>query len=205
MRVQLLITPSPLGDVLSRIPARVLNPEDEELARKTASLADLEAQLADRELELASLRADLVHFEKRYLQTVGRRYAELDDLKAKLAEAQAWQQPHSPDAREKARQARTQAQESAWAAGEANAETPSPNDAASAEKPARSESLTELYRQAAKTLTLQPNSDRMSNASSRQYRIVVNVLTMRCRKGWGRITRPWIQPIFSSMILSTSS
>ena len=73
----MLITPSPLGDVLSRIPAQWLNPEDEELARKTATLADLQTQLADRELELASLQADLAHFERRYLQTVGRRYAEL--------------------------------------------------------------------------------------------------------------------------------
>jgi hypothetical protein len=68
-------------------------PEDEELERKQASLAELEAQLADRELELASFRADLVHFEKRYLQTVGCRYAMLDDLMAQIAEARARRDP----------------------------------------------------------------------------------------------------------------
>jgi hypothetical protein len=41
-------------------------------------------------LELASFRAELVHFEKRYLPNSGRRYAILDDLKAKIAEARAW-------------------------------------------------------------------------------------------------------------------
>jgi hypothetical protein len=80
---------------LPALPEKLLTPEEDELARKKASLAGLEAQLADRELELASFRADLVHFEKRYLQTVGRRYAILDDLKAKIAEARARQNPHN--------------------------------------------------------------------------------------------------------------
>ena len=46
-------------------PPEVLTPEDEELARKKASLAAIEVQLADRELELAACRADLNHFERR--------------------------------------------------------------------------------------------------------------------------------------------
>ncbi len=113
----------------------MLTPEEEELARKKTMLAELEAQLADRELELASCLADLVHFEKRYLQTVGRRYAILDELKAKIAEAHAKQNP----------------QESARAAGKEKPETPL-DDAASPSKPKRSESLRNLYRQAAKLL-----------------------------------------------------
>src|SRR5204862_8231840 len=99
-------------------PEALLTPEDEELGRRKARLAELEAQLADRELERASLLADLTHFERRYLRTVGRRYAVLDDLKARIAEARARQHPHRPDAREQARQARQKAQESARAAGE---------------------------------------------------------------------------------------
>ena len=71
------------------LPEKLLTPEEEELERTKASLAELEAQLADRELELASCWADLVHFEKRYLQTVGRRYAMLEESKAKIAEARA--------------------------------------------------------------------------------------------------------------------
>jgi hypothetical protein len=123
---------------------KVLTPEEEELERKKAVLAELEAQLADKELELASFRADLVHFEKLYLQTVGRRYAVLDDLKAQIAEARARKNPQRPEAREQAREARSKAEESARAAGEAKPELPS-----SARKPNRSESLRNLYRQAA--------------------------------------------------------
>jgi hypothetical protein len=96
---------------LPALPEKLLTPEDEELARKKASLVGLEAQLADRELELASFRADLVHFEKRYLQTAGRRYAILDDLKAKIAEARARQNPDRQDARDGARHARGKADE----------------------------------------------------------------------------------------------
>jgi hypothetical protein len=69
---------------LALLPEKTLTPEDEELARKKANLADLEAQLAERELELASFLAELVHFEKRYLQTVGRRYAILDELESRI-------------------------------------------------------------------------------------------------------------------------
>jgi len=137
---------------LAVLSEKLLTPEDEELERKKARLAELEAQLADRELELASFRADLLHFEKRYLQTVGRRYAILDDLKAKIAEACARKNPHRQDAGDEARQARSKAQESARAVGEENAEAASLDDAASPSKPKRTESLRNLYRQAAMLL-----------------------------------------------------
>jgi hypothetical protein len=77
----------PIETTLALLPDKTLTPEDEELARKKARLAELEAQLADRELELASFLADLVHFEKRWLQTGGRGYAMRDELTAKIAEA----------------------------------------------------------------------------------------------------------------------
>ena len=71
---------------MSPLPGKLLTPEEEELARKKARLAELEAQLADRELELAACLADLNHFERRCLSTVGRRYAILDESKAKTPE-----------------------------------------------------------------------------------------------------------------------
>ena len=108
---------------LRLLPEKLLTPEEEELQRKKASLAALEAQLVERELELATGLADLVHFEKRYLQSVGRRYAMLDDLKAKIAEVSARQNPQKQDSRDQARQARSKAQESARAAGEEKAGT----------------------------------------------------------------------------------
>jgi hypothetical protein len=137
---------------MSALLEKLLTPEEEELARKKVSLAGLEAQLADRELELAACRADLNHFEKRYLQAVGRRYALLDELNAKIAEARARQNPHSQDARDRASQARSQARESARAVGDENPESALPDDAASPRRPERSESLNKLYRQAARLL-----------------------------------------------------
>jgi hypothetical protein len=130
----------------------MLTPEEEELARKQARLAELEAQLADRELELATCLAGLVHFEKRYLQTVGRRYATLDELRARVAEARARRNPQRQDAKEQAQQARAQAEESARAAGGESYETPSPDETAAATRANESESLKKLYRQAAKLL-----------------------------------------------------
>lgn len=158
---------------MAALPEKLLTPEEEELRRKQAVLADLEAQLADRELELASLLADLVHFERRYLQTVGRRYALLDELKAKIAEARVRQNPHSQDARDAARQARTKAQESARAAGDDSAGAPSPDDAASTAKPNRSESLNKLYRQAAKLL--HPDLTLDGKERERRHRLMAEV------------------------------
>lgn len=129
-----------------------LPPEGEELARKKARLAELEAQLADRELDLASFLADLVHFEKRYLRSVGRRYAILDELKAKIAEALAQQNAHKPEACDEARRARSKAQESARAAGEESVGTALPDDLGGPSKQNQSESLRTLFRQAARLL-----------------------------------------------------
>jgi hypothetical protein len=158
---------------LSVLPEKLLTPEEEELQRKQAILADLEAQLADRELELASLLADLIHFEKRYLQTVGRRYAILDELKAKIAEARACKNPHNQDARDQARQARAKAQESARAAGDSSAGAPLPGDGATSSKPNRSESLNKLYRQAAKLL--HPDLTLDGKERERRHRLMAEV------------------------------
>jgi hypothetical protein len=136
--------------VMALLPEKLLTPEEEELGRKKAILSDLEAQLANRELELATFRADLLHFEHRYLQTVGRRYAILDELRAKIAEVRARQNPHNQEAQNESRQARSKARESAQAVGDDKLEAQSPDESAS--KPNRSESLRNLYRQAAKLL-----------------------------------------------------
>ncbi len=136
---------------MALLPEKLLTPEEEELARKKQVLTDLEAQLANRELELASFRADLLHFERRYLETVGRRYAILDELKARIAEARARHKPKDQKVRNEARQARAKAEESTRAAGQENPEPPSEDETTST-RPQRSESLRNLYRQAAKLL-----------------------------------------------------
>jgi len=104
---------------MSRQVVPVKTPEEEELDKKRAQLAGLQSQLAERELELATLRAELAAFERRYLRIVGLRYAQLDTLEAEMTEYFARQKPRDREAQERARQARTQAQESREAAGEA--------------------------------------------------------------------------------------
>ncbi len=64
-------------------------PEDRELEKKREELAAIEPQVAERELQLATLRAGLLSFQKRYESAVTERYAELDELRAKIAEAES--------------------------------------------------------------------------------------------------------------------
>ena len=61
-------------------------PEEEELQQKRQELGDLERQLIERELQLVSLRRELAEFERLYVEKVGARYAELDEVEAQIAE-----------------------------------------------------------------------------------------------------------------------
>jgi hypothetical protein len=126
------------------LPARILSPEEEELARKQSHLAGLETRLADQELALATLRAELKAFEHRYLELVGRRYVELDLLEALIAEAQYRRNPSDAAAQQQAEAARARFTESEQSIGSLIP--------ASQEQPTYSETLRELYREAAKLL-----------------------------------------------------
>jgi hypothetical protein len=99
--------------------------------------------LADLELELATLLSELHLFERRYLREVGVKYAELDRVRARIAELQADRSPENSTAREEATEARARAEESSQAAG----------DAVASEKPDHFEpspSLKKLFRDVAK-------------------------------------------------------
>src|SRR5689334_21216365 len=61
-------------------------PEDKYLDRKLAELAELESILAQRELELHALRGGLLAFEQKYESVVGAKFAELDELRVRIAE-----------------------------------------------------------------------------------------------------------------------
>src|SRR6201987_185044 len=80
-----------------------IKPEERELARKVLEQTTLETELTERELRTANLRAELGAFERRYLHFVGSRYAELDELKAQIAEHLAAEQPGNDRAQQAAR------------------------------------------------------------------------------------------------------
>ncbi len=96
-----------------------------------------------REVELATLRGELQTFECRYLRTVGSRFAELDELEARIAEASARGDPDDAEARCHAAEARAQARESAEATNDARQEHGHGKFTASA-------ILRELFREAAR-------------------------------------------------------
>jgi hypothetical protein len=121
------------------------SPEEEELERKRLELEQLQSDLAESELELATLRSELIAFERRYMEVVGSRYAELDRLEAQIAESTARRHPTDPSARQNAESARARAQESAEAVGDAGREPSAPGFEPTEEVKA-------LYRQAAKEL-----------------------------------------------------
>ena len=108
------------------LPARILSPEERELERKRDELAGMEADLVERELELSTLQAALAAFEAEYLRVVGRRYAELDDIKARIAEAQAARHPADEGAREAASAARETADASAAQTADRAPQEPAP-------------------------------------------------------------------------------
>jgi DnaJ-domain-containing protein 1 len=121
-------------------------PEEEELKKKQTELSELESKLADRELFLANLRAELSSFESKYLAVVGKRYAELDEIEAKIAERFATTHPQDRQAHDFAKLARSQA-ESSKASVEDSLALKFPGSA-----PPRSQTLKNLYREVAKRI-----------------------------------------------------
>lgn len=88
-------------------------PEERELDRKRAELVTLQAELSQRELDLITLQAEIRSFEGRYLRIVGTKYAELDEINARIAEAKAEADPKDTGTGKKAAKARRQAEETA--------------------------------------------------------------------------------------------
>ena len=125
--------------------ARRQTPEDVELEKKKAELSVLEAELSQRELELATFQGEMHAFERRYLHIVGVRYAELDEIEARIAEALARQNAKDHNARQRAADARAKAQESAEATGAARQEKQQTDFTPS-------DSLKKLYREIAKRI-----------------------------------------------------
>ena len=99
-------------------------PEQQELHRLQAEQSTAEEAVTQGELTLETSKTELQQFQRRYYQTVGRLYVELDALNAETAVAAAAQNPTDGEAQAAADAARAQAQRSAEEAGIAKAIQP---------------------------------------------------------------------------------
>jgi hypothetical protein len=169
----MLAKPRLLGSKTDAGTVEFRSPEEEELQRKRQELEQLEPELAESELELATLRSGLIAFERRYLEVVGSRYAELDKLEARIAEPAARRHPTDPAARRKAESARARAQESAEALGDAGREPSAPGFEPS-------EELKALYRQAAKELHPDLTTDEEERARRQRAMAELNAAYEKC-------------------------
>jgi hypothetical protein len=143
-----------------------LNPEEQELARKHEEQAAIETELADRELRSANLRAELGAFERQYLHYVGSRYAELDELKASIAERAAKEQPSNDRSQRAAQEARARADETKSTAGEKATVSPRAFES--------SPEMKRLYREVAKRIHPDLTSDRKDRAKRQQLMAEAN-------------------------------
>jgi len=88
-------------------------PEEDELATKKAELERLSQLLAEKELDLEELKLTIAAFQHRYYSQVGKKYVELDELRAQIAELEARQTPQDHELKQEAVRARTQARKAA--------------------------------------------------------------------------------------------
>ena len=92
-------------------------PEEQELQRLQIEQAAIEEHVTQAELMLETTRTELAQFQRRYYQTVGKLYVELDALEAASAAEIAAAQPQSEQAQAAASATRERAQRSAEEAG----------------------------------------------------------------------------------------
>lgn len=153
--------------------ANTISPEERELQKKRKELAEIESELAQRELDLATLQAEINAFERQYLRVVGVRYAELDEVRARIAEARARLRPGDRRAREEAEETANRARESAQEAASVSEE-----EARSKFKP--SSELKKLYREMARLL--HPDLATEPNERDRRHAFMVQ-LNLAFEKG----------------------
>lgn len=137
---------------------RSAKPEERELARKLKEQERLESELAECELRLATLRGELKTLEARYLNQVSAPYAELDELRAQIAERLAAEDPTNERLQRAAREARMRADESQAALHESPVHEQKPFSP--------SPELKRMYRDAAKRI----HPDLTSNVEDRARR-----------------------------------
>ena len=133
-------------------------PEEQELIRLEAEQTELEEQVTSAELALETSKTETAQFQHRYHQTVGRLYAQLDEMDALLARVQAGLSPDDAAAQAHAQAAEQQAKASAEEAGLIEAQPAPP--------PVITPELKLAFRQAAKLM----HPDRATNEPERLRR-----------------------------------
>ena len=102
---------------VTRETSKTNTPEEQELHEKLKVLSKYESQLAQQELDLATLSAELQALNSRYTRIIGRKFADLDRLKAEIAEFYFVQNPEDAHTQSEAQAARERAEETEREAG----------------------------------------------------------------------------------------
>lgn len=92
-------------------------PEEQELYRLEGEQVSLEEEVTSAELALETARTEIAQFQRRYYDTVGRLYAQLDELDAKLANEIAKKSPDEVEAQAEAMASAERARQSSEEAG----------------------------------------------------------------------------------------
>jgi hypothetical protein len=119
-------------------------PEEEGLARLEADQEELKEQVTSAELALETIKTETAQFQRRYYNSVGRLYAQLDELDAQIAKAKMETAPNDATVKAYAHTAEQQAKKSAEEAGLIEAQPKPP--------PVISADLKKAYRQAVKLM-----------------------------------------------------
>jgi hypothetical protein len=119
-------------------------PEDKELARLEAEQAKLKEQVTLAELALETIKTETAQFQHRYYHAVGRLYAQLDEIDARIANLRMKQAPDDPILRAHVQSAEAQAKQSGDEAGLNEAQPKPP--------PVIEPALKQVYRQAVKLM-----------------------------------------------------
>ncbi len=92
-------------------------PEEQELLRLESEQSQLEDQVATAELDRETAKTDIARFQRRYYETAGRLYAQLDELDAQITNAKAGRAPNDAAAQAHAQATQEQARKSSEEAG----------------------------------------------------------------------------------------
>jgi len=119
------------------------------------------AILADKELDLEDARVSVARFQHRYYAELGKRYVELDDLRAQLAEHRSRHNPQDANLKHQAQAAREDAAKTAREYDQSESEQDTQAD--QSEPP---EGIKKLYRKIASTV----HPDKATDEHSRKLR-----------------------------------